>query len=68
MRFSEAIIVINGKLISPGESMTIRVALESLANDILNDPLAKDFHSERIRKQYLENIDSIRNALYPAND
>jgi hypothetical protein len=57
---TEATIIINGEVLDFGQSMTVRVAIESLAMTIQAD---LDEIGE-IGKLYLERIGEIRGALY----
>lgn len=62
----EAKITINGVALAPSQSMTIRVALESFAMSLeQDDALGPDTHGRLMRKNYFENINEIRRALYP---
>lgn len=59
----EANITINGRLLTTGQAMTIRVAIESFAMDLSNDGLGEDAHGKMMAKLYLERISEIRQIL-----
>ena len=64
---SEAVMTINGVNLTPGQSMTMRVALEAFASDLKDpDALGDDEIGRTIRTAYVENIHAIRN-LYMRN-
>lgn len=58
----EATITINGKLLTPGEAMTVRVAIESLAVD-LDVGLGDDEHGKAMVAGYRAAISGIRKAI-----
>lgn len=60
---TEAAMTINGRPLTVGQSMTIRVALESLAIDlavIVDGNLADDEIGKTLAVSYLDNIRSLR--------
>ncbi len=61
---NEAEIEINGNLLSIGQSMTIRVALESFAQYLAENGLGNDNHGKRMVNSYAERICEIRQFLY----
>lgn len=58
-------IIINGVKLTPGQALTVHVALQSLTNqlDSGKDPLGSDEHGLFMTKAYLANIAAI-NAIY----
>jgi len=60
----EATIMINGKRLTFGEAMTVRVAIESFAMDLHTDGLGDDDSGKKTTALYLDNINAIRQALY----
>lgn len=60
----EAKITVNGKELTPGESMTVRVALEGFASDLQHRGLGPDEMGQKICKGYLGCIDGIRKKMY----
>lgn len=61
----ETTIVINGVLLTDAQSMTVRVALESFAGDLVSDGLGDDKIGKQITKAYLERISEVRSAMFP---
>lgn len=43
--------------------MTIRVAIESFAADLVSDGLGDDEHGKKMTEAYLQNIDAIRKIM-----
>jgi hypothetical protein len=60
----EAFISVNGQALNEGQSMTIRVALESFAMSLKSDGLGDDTHGKNMVNLYLHAIDSIRKIMY----
>ncbi len=61
---NEAEIIINGVKLSPGQAMTVRVALQSFATDMAQpDALGSDVTGRAIAAGYLRNISTINNAI-----
>lgn len=56
----EATIVINGRECSPGEAMTIRVALEAFATDLVTNGLGDDEHGRKMTQSYLARVRDLR--------
>lgn len=56
-------ISINGVNIGPGCSLTIRVALETFASDLIENGLGDDERGKTLKRNYLERIDDIRRAM-----
>jgi hypothetical protein len=64
-KHEEARVVVNGFDLTAAESMTVRVALESLSSSLADEgALGHDEHGEVMRLGYLGNIRSIRRILY----
>jgi hypothetical protein len=59
----EAEITINGKPLSEGQAMTVRVALENFASDLKNG-LGKDAIGKAICSGYKARIEEIRLMIY----
>lgn len=57
----EADVTINGKQLSPTQSMTIRVAIEALLSSVLEDRE----HYGKIGDNYIERIEEIRKLIMP---
>lgn len=60
----EATIVMNGVELTSAESMTIRVALESFASDLVQNGLGDDKHGKFIAGAYLNAVAKIREKMY----
>jgi hypothetical protein len=56
-------IMINGRVITDGEAMTIRVAIESFAGDLMGNGLGDDEHGKAMTSAYLDNIATIRKHI-----
>lgn len=63
------IITINGVALNAAQSMTVHVALQSLATDLTRkkNPLGKDQHGKFMTKAYLQRIQEINN-IYISKD
>jgi hypothetical protein len=61
--WKEAEIIINGHLLTFAESMTVRVAIETLSQDLMNG-LGNDDVGNEICKGYYVNIDKIRTYIH----
>ena len=59
-------ITVNGTALSPGEAMTVRVALEHFAMDLAAGSLGDDEHGRTMTANYQRGIDAIR-RLYLAD-
>ena len=64
MSYKEASIVVNGVPLTIGQSMTVRVALESFASDLNSQGLGEDEMGKKITDGYLNSIEEIRKAIY----
>lgn len=64
MRKTEPHIEIEGNVLTPGQSMTIRVAVESFASWLVENGLGEDEHGKRMVKSYSQCIVEIRNFMY----
>lgn len=60
----EPLITIWGKELTIGQSMTIRVAIESFALDLSQNGLGNDEQGKRIVEGYLKNIEEIRSIIF----
>lgn len=56
----EASIVINGKILTEAEAMTVRVALESFSDSLNAEGLGEDNTGKEISELYKSNIVNIR--------
>lgn len=56
-------IIINGQNIGPGCALTIRVAIEVFAEDLIDNGLGKDEHAKKMVKLYIERINDIRKSM-----
>lgn len=63
---SEPSITINGTVLTEGQAMTVRVALEHYAYDLQADGLGKDETGKAICAGYLRNIGEIRRLMTAA--
>jgi hypothetical protein len=57
-------LIINGTLLTIGQSMTIRVAIEGLALDLHEDGLGEDKHGKTMTKLYQDQINEIRSLIF----
>lgn len=60
----EANVRINGRTLSLGESMTLRVAIEHYVSYLHDNGLGEDSHGKAMTKGYLVRLDDIRSKLY----
>lgn len=65
---AEATIVINGQQLTDAQSMTLRVALETFAETLINEGLGCDEHGKRMASAYLHRIREIRGPLYATDN
>lgn len=56
---NEPTITVNGVLLSQGQAMTVRVALNNLVMDLTNDGLGDDEHGKFMTKAYQERAHEI---------
>ena len=61
---NEPTVVINGKTLTSGQSMTLRVALASFKSHLYEDGLGSDHHGVEMVKLYLERISDIEKLIY----
>lgn len=61
---AEPIITINGQACTPGEAMTLRVAIESFAQDLRENGLGEDETGKALTLGYLRNIDLLRLRIF----
>jgi len=64
----EAIMTVNGHRLTVAESMTVRVALESLASHMSEDGLGDDETGKAICAGYIRSVRSIRAKSYNYTD
>lgn len=60
----EAEITINGRRVTSGQSMTIRVALEAFAMDLQANGLGNDAHGKAMAALYLAQVRELRTHLF----
>lgn len=60
----EAEIIINGKTLTYGESMTVRVALCSYLNDLKTNGLGDDEHGKQMCQGYISAIHRILDSVF----
>ena len=60
----EPAIIISGKMLSAGQAMTLRVALESFAMTVSAEGLGDDEHGKKMAAAYLARVDEIRAFMY----
>lgn len=61
--WTEALVTINGHTLTVGQSLTIRVALESMAADLTSNGLGDDEHGQTMVTGYLARIREIRGMM-----
>lgn len=61
---TEPTITINGQVCTPGEAMTLRVAIESFAQDLRENGLGEDETGKALTLGYLRNIDLLRLKVF----
>lgn len=61
---TEADITINGKNLSVGQAMTVRVALESFAMSLVQEGCGDDEHGKAMTAAYINRIAEIRLKMY----
>ena len=67
--FEEATIIIGRKLLTPGQSMTIRVALNNFSIDLHHDGLGDDENGKRMASNYyIERIDDVQTMISSSID
>ena len=62
--WTEAVIRVNGIQLTPGESMTVRCALQAFARSLEADGLGTDAHGIEMTRLYLANVKSINELLF----
>lgn len=62
-RWTEAMITINGHLLTFGQSMTLRVALEGMAMELTTNGLGSDYYGRAMAAEYLACIREIRGMM-----
>jgi hypothetical protein len=67
-KYQECHMEIEGNVLTPGQSMTIRVAIESFAESLAEQGLGNDDHGKMMVKGYMDNIISIRKFMYGSLD
>jgi hypothetical protein len=60
----EPIIEINGYMVTPAMSMTIRVALENFAMDLHANGLGDDDSGQAMKDSYIQRIVEIRELMF----
>lgn len=60
----EATVIINGTRLTGGQSMTIRVALESFDSNLAHEGLGDDAHGQTMVRLYRKAVRDIRKSLY----
>ncbi len=61
---SESLITINGVLLSEGQSLSVRVAIESFIIQLKIDGLGNDDRGNQITKSYLERLGEIQELIH----
>lgn len=61
---AEARISINGTRLTEGQSMTVRVAMESFATSLRSDGLGDDAHGKAMTAAYLARYTEIARLIY----
>jgi len=64
MMSCEPLITIWGKELTISQSMTIRVALESFADSLIEDGLGDDKMGKEMTENYLKRIQELRNLIF----
>ncbi len=66
---NEALITINGIKLSTAQSLTVRVAVSSFVDDLVNNGLGDDTHGKQMTEAYLNNLNSIIRLIHaPPNN
>ncbi len=60
----EPIISVNGTLLTDAQAMTVRVAIENFASDLLGGSLGDDEHGVKMTQGYMARIREIREAIF----
>lgn len=60
-------ITINGKQLTIGQAMTIRVALESFCMSLWSEGLGDDAHGKAMTEGYLARAAEIRALMFPSS-
>jgi hypothetical protein len=63
----EPVITVNGKSLTQGQAMTIRVALNSFAMDLAENGLGDDDHGKTMVKLYTQNASEILSIMHGAD-
>ena len=61
---TEPTITINGHVLSEGQAMTIRVAIEAFASELVSEGLGDDEHGKRMVDLYVLRINEIRRFIF----
>lgn len=62
--YNEPTVTINGSKLEDRDAMTVRVALEAFASDLINEGLGGDAHGKRMVELYLASINRIRSFIF----
>jgi hypothetical protein len=54
---------INGHVVTEGQAMTVRVAIEAMARDLVESGLGDDEHGKIMTEGYLARIDELRRMI-----
>jgi len=65
-KFNEPIIIIDGVRLSPGEAMTVRVAVISFAEEMAPGCLGDDDHGKKMQEGYLGCAHSVLDIMHPS--
>lgn len=60
---NEPAVIINGQTLTEAQAMTVRVALQSFANNLAEDGLGDDDHGEKMVELYLRNISDVNDII-----
>lgn len=60
----ESLITINGRELSVGEAMAVRVAVEAFAAQLADEGLGTDEMGKQLAAGYMRNINTIRSKMY----
>lgn len=68
MGSKEANITINGVMLTPAQSMIIRLSVESFDADLTSEGLFDDEHGKSLCRSYQRRVSEIRKMLYSSNE
>lgn len=64
MNSKEPLITINGIVLNEGQSMTLRVAVESFIGELMDNGLGDDAHGIAMKQAYLDRLGEVRELMF----